>query len=107
MKRCRAWRTADVAATPAGTPLVTFNHIPCIGGGVTVGPARGRRCTLRDRNRRPRLLSALGLQPSGPAGYWERDVVRDFKAPLEGDPCFVVTVLPMHKDQLIAVRVAA
>lgn len=27
------WLTADVAATPAGTPLVTFNHLPFIGGG--------------------------------------------------------------------------
>jgi hypothetical protein len=31
----------------------------------------------------------------------------DFKALLEEDPCFVVTVVPMHKEQLIAVRVAA
>ncbi len=52
-------------------------------------------------------VGCLLFEDGGPAGYWERDVVRDFKAPREGDPCFVVTVLPMHKDQLIAVRVAA
>ncbi|MEE2900090.1 MAG: hypothetical protein VX815_16640 [Gemmatimonadota bacterium] len=58
---------------------------------------------LRDRM----AVGCLLFVDGGPAGYWERDVVRDFKAPLEDDPCFVVTVLPMHKDQLIAVRVAA
>lgn len=41
----------------------------------------------------------------GPAGYWDSDAVRGFKAALEDDPGFLVAVLPMRKDQLIAVRV--
>ncbi len=41
----------------------------------------------------------------GPAGHWESDAVRGFKALLEDDPAFLVSILPMHKDQLIAVRV--
>ena len=41
----------------------------------------------------------------GPEGYWESDAVRGFKALLEDDPAFVVSILPMHKEQLIAVRV--
>ncbi len=58
---------------------------------------------LRDRM----AVGCLLFVDGGPAGYRDRDVVRDFEAPLEDDPCFVVTVLPVHKDQLIAVRVAA
>ena len=41
----------------------------------------------------------------GPEGYWEREDVRDFKALLEDDPSFLVSILPMHKDQLLAVRI--
>ena len=41
----------------------------------------------------------------GPEGYWESDAARGFKALLEDDPAFLVSILPMHKDQLIAVRV--
>ncbi len=42
----------------------------------------------------------------GPEGYWEGDAARGFVELLEEDPCFIVTTLPMHKDQLIAVRIA-
>jgi len=41
----------------------------------------------------------------GGEGYWESGAGRDFKALLEDDPAFVVSILPMHRDQLIAVRV--
>ena len=41
----------------------------------------------------------------GLEGYWESDGVRGFRALLEEDTSFVVSILPMHKDQLIAVRV--
>ncbi len=41
----------------------------------------------------------------GPEGYWESDAVRGFKTLLEEDPDFLVSILPMHKDQLMAVRV--
>ena len=42
----------------------------------------------------------------GPPGHWESDKVQGFKVLLEDDPSFLVSILPMHKDQLIAVRVA-
>lgn len=41
----------------------------------------------------------------GPEGYWEREEARDFKATLDEDPCFLVLMLPMHKEQLVAVRI--
>jgi predicted O-methyltransferase YrrM len=40
----------------------------------------------------------------GHAGYWDSDGVREFREQLEADPAFVVTILPMHRDQLLAVR---
>lgn len=40
----------------------------------------------------------------GPDGYWESEAGRRFRTLLEDDPCFLVSILPMHKDQLIAVR---
>jgi predicted O-methyltransferase YrrM len=40
----------------------------------------------------------------GPEGYWESDAARSFKTLLEDDPSFLVSILPMHKDQLVAVR---
>ena len=40
----------------------------------------------------------------GPEGYWEREDVRDFKTCLEDDASFLVSILPMHKQQLLAVR---
>jgi lincosamide nucleotidyltransferase A/C/D/E len=42
----------------------------------------------------------------GPEGYWDSGEPRDFKMLLEKDPSFVISMLPMHKEQLIAVRVA-
>lgn len=41
----------------------------------------------------------------GPAGYWQSGSVRTFVEALENDPEFVFSILPMKKDQLIAVRV--
>ena len=41
----------------------------------------------------------------GPGGYWDREDVGDFKTLLEEDPSFMVTMLPMHKEQLLAVRI--
>ncbi len=41
----------------------------------------------------------------GPEGYWESGAARGFKALLDDDPAFLISILPMHKDQLIAVRV--
>ncbi|MDH3685026.1 MAG: class I SAM-dependent methyltransferase [Myxococcales bacterium] len=43
----------------------------------------------------------------GPEGYWDSEGVLEFRTRLEDDPAFVVTILPMHKDQLIAVRVGS
>ena len=43
----------------------------------------------------------------GPEGYWKSGGGRDFRTLLEDDSSFVVSILPMQKDQLIAVRVAA
>ncbi len=40
----------------------------------------------------------------GPEGYWEHETVRPFRERLEADPDFVVSIWPMHKDQLVAVR---
>ncbi len=41
----------------------------------------------------------------GPEGYWESGAAGGFKALLDDDPAFLISILPMHKDQLIAVRV--
>ena len=56
---------------------------------------------LRDR------LSARAMifVDGGPAGYWDRDDVRPFRAALEQDPEFLLMTLPMKKDQLLIVRV--
>lgn len=40
----------------------------------------------------------------GPDGYWEQDAVRPFKALLDEDPAFLTSILPMNKEQLIAVK---
>lgn len=42
----------------------------------------------------------------GPDGYWERGGGRELKGLLDADPDFLVSVLPMHKDQLLAVKTA-
>ena len=39
----------------------------------------------------------------GPQGYWESDAAQGFKTLLEDDSAFVVSILPLHKEQLIAV----
>ncbi len=41
----------------------------------------------------------------GPDGHWESDAVRGFKTSLEKDPAFLVSILPMQKVHLVAVRV--
>ena len=55
---------------------------------------------LRDRIAPGGLLFVDG----GNEGYWESDGVREFKAKLEADPDFVVSILTMHREQLVAVR---
>lgn len=42
----------------------------------------------------------------GPADYWESGAGHDFRALLEDDASFLVSILPMHKNQLIAVKFA-
>ena len=42
----------------------------------------------------------------GPDGYWESKAVCPFKTQLEDDPAFLVSILPMQKDHLVAVRIA-
>ena len=41
----------------------------------------------------------------GPDGYWETGAGRELKTLLDDDPEMLVCVLPMQKDQLMAVRV--
>lgn len=41
----------------------------------------------------------------GHEGYWESGGGLAFKELLEHDPAFLVSILAMHRDQLIAVRV--
>lgn len=41
----------------------------------------------------------------GPDGYWDAGDGRELKALLEDDPDFLVALLPMHKEQLLAVKV--
>lgn len=57
---------------------------------------------LRDKT----ALGCVIFVDGGPEGYWESEAVAGFKALLEDDPAFVVSILPMQKDQLIAVRIA-
>lgn len=42
----------------------------------------------------------------GPDGYWQSGAGRDFRTLLEGDPAFIASLLPMGKEQLVAVRIA-
>ena len=58
---------------------------------------------LRDRTANGCLIFIDG----GAHGYWDGDAARGFRELLEEDPCFLVSILPMHKDQLIAVRIAS
>ena len=57
---------------------------------------------LRDRMAERCLMFVDG----GPDGYWDGEAAREFIELLDADPRFLVSILPMHKDQLIAVRVA-
>ena len=41
----------------------------------------------------------------GPPGYWGSDGVREFRLHLENDPAFLVSILGMKKDHLMAVVV--
>ena len=54
--------------------------------------------------RKRMALGCLIFFDGGPEGYWEREDVRDFKTCLEDDASFLVSILPMHKKQLLAVR---
>ena len=56
---------------------------------------------LRDRIADGCLIFVDG----GPDGYWDEDGAKAFVRLLDEDPCFLVSILPMHKDQLIAVRI--
>ena len=56
---------------------------------------------LRDRMAPGCLLFVDG----GPPDYWSTGAGASFRALLEEDPSFVVSILPMHRDELIAVRV--
>lgn len=40
----------------------------------------------------------------GPDGYWESEAAAGFLRLLAEDPSLLVTILPMHKEQLIAVK---
>lgn len=54
---------------------------------------------------RPRMApGCLMFFDGGVEGYWDFDHIRPFKDRLEADPDFLVTILPMHKDQLLAVK---
>ena len=54
---------------------------------------------------RPKLApGCFVFVDGGPPGYWESEGVREFKQRLEEDPQFVVSIVPMKKDQLIAIR---
>lgn len=53
--------------------------------------------------RRRMAPGCLLFVDGGAPGYWESDGVREFRALLEGDPSLLVCVLPMHKDELLAV----
>lgn len=91
--------TSDGAAwaktLPGGVDLVLVDYpIPAF---VPAFPA------LRERI----APGGLCFVDGGPEGYWDSEGVREFRAQLEDDPAFVVTVLPMHKDQLLAVRVGS
>lgn len=57
---------------------------------------------LRERMSQGALLFVDG----GPDGYWDRDDVRPFRTALEEDAGFVVSMVPMRKQQLVAVRIA-
>jgi len=55
---------------------------------------------------RQRMVSGCFLfVDGGPDGYWEQDAVRPFRNLLDEDPAFVTSILPMNKEQLIAVRI--
>ena len=56
---------------------------------------------LRDRIASGCLIFIDG----GPDGYWESEAPQRFRVLLEDDPSFLVSILPMHKDQLVALRV--
>lgn len=59
-----------------------------------------------ERLRAKMASDCLLFVDGGPDGYWESEQARGFRRLLEEDPDFIVSVLPMHKEQLIAMRVA-
>jgi predicted O-methyltransferase YrrM len=81
------------AALPDGIDFVLVDY-----GLPAFAPAFDK---LRDRL----VPGCIIFIDGGPDGWWEADDVRSFKTLLENDPAFVVSILPMHKQQLIAVRV--
>jgi hypothetical protein len=40
----------------------------------------------------------------GPDGDWEQDAGRLFKTLLDEDPAFLTSILPMNKEQLVALK---
>ena len=87
---------ADFAGTlPAGIDFILVDYgVPAFAPAFDV---------LRYRTANGCLIFVDG----GPDGYWERDAARGFKKLLDEDPHFLVSILPMHKEQLIAVRIAS
>lgn len=86
---------ADFAASlPDGIEFVLVDY------GIAAFAAAFR--LLRDR------IAPLGtiFVDGGPDDYWESGAGADFRARLESDPAFLVSILPMHRDQLVALRIA-
>ena len=53
----------------------------------------------------PKLAAgALLFVDGGPPGYWESGAARAFKQRLAAAPDWLVSMLPMHKEQLLALR---
>ena len=86
--------TDFVASLPGGIDFVLVDY-----GIPAFAPAFS---ALRDKI----AVGCIIFVDGGPEGYWESEAVAGFKALLEHDSAFVVSILPMQKDQLIAVRIA-
>ena len=85
--------TDFVASLPDGIDFILVDY-----GIPAFAPAFD---SLRDRI----APGCLFFVDGGPEGFWQSDAVRGFRTLLEDDPSFLVSILPMHKDHLIAVRV--
>jgi predicted O-methyltransferase YrrM len=86
--------TDFVASLPDGIDFVLVDYgVPAFASAFEM---------LRDKT----ALGCVIFVDGGLEGHWESKEVAGFKERLEGDPAFIVSILPMKKDQLIAVRVA-